>query len=142
MRRKMEKFNFLVKEDLGVFMEKLNYEQVDERDGEGDTILHKAVEVGTLSYIQAILDAGADVNARNKKGNTGAHLAAMIDAGDIFQLLLDYGSDLCIRNNNQRNPEDVARINKSKRVEKLLKNYSEDSGYTVKIQAHKKWEDD
>jgi len=138
----MKKFNFLVEEDLGVFMEKLNYEQVDERDDEEDTILHKAVEVGTPIHIQAILDAGADVNARNKKGNTSAHLAAMSDTSDVFQLLLDYGSDLCMRNNNQRTPEDVARINKSKKVEKLLRNYSEDSGYIVKIQAHKKWEDD
>jgi len=138
----MKKFSFSDEKDLEVLINELIYEDLEIRDSGGNTVLHKAIELGAVSLVQMALDAGIDVNLKNNAGDTGAHIAATSDNVEVLQLLLDYGIDLDIRNNKQRTFEDIARINRCKGIEKLVRNYSEDIGYTIKINSHKKWNDE
>jgi ankyrin repeat protein len=52
----------------------------------------------SLEAVQALLDAGADVNAADWAGNTAIHVAALAGANDIIQLLARWGARLDVRN--------------------------------------------
>ena len=55
--------------------------------------LHSAVAGGHLAVAQALLAAGADVNARQSDDFTPLHGAAQNGQAEMIQLLLDYGAD-------------------------------------------------
>lgn len=137
----MEKEIYLMEEDSNISEDKITFETLEDRDEDGNTVLHRAVEDCDLEYIQFLLDAGADVNARNKSGETPAHIVARIDADDVFQLLLEYGADIYIRNNSQKTSGDLSRMMKGKKITKIFENYTEDYGYTEKIRSYRKLED-
>lgn len=137
----MEKDMYLMEANLSRAEGKISFETLEDRDEDGNTALHKAVIDYDLSYIQFLLDAGADVNARNRSGETPAHIVARIDADDVFQLLLYYGADIYIRNNFQKTSGDLSRMMKGKKITKIFENYTEDHGYTEKIRSYRKLED-
>ena len=58
------------------------------RDANGDTPLHRAVETGMLQLTRALLTAGADPQARTRNGETALHLAALHPEPDFADLLL------------------------------------------------------
>lgn len=49
---------------------------------------------GSAERVQALIDAGADVNMRNHKGQSALHVAAKAGFGDIVQLLVDTGAEV------------------------------------------------
>ncbi len=49
---------------------------------------------GSIERVQALLDAGADVNIRNHKGQRALHVASKAGFGSIVQLLIDTGADV------------------------------------------------
>ncbi|XP_055308476.1 uncharacterized protein LOC129572532 [Sitodiplosis mosellana] len=49
---------------------------VNERDANGDTVLHRAASAGQMEEAQKLLDEGADPKIRNNIGLTALHLAA------------------------------------------------------------------
>jgi ankyrin repeat protein len=70
------------------------------RDDEGFTVLHSAIDrAGDAKYdiLEALLKAGAPVNAHGIEDWTPAHMAAA--RGDVaaLKLLIEYGADLTIR---------------------------------------------
>lgn len=137
----MKKDTYLMEDEFNVGDETINFETLEDKDEDGNTVLHRAVATSDLSYIQFLLDAGADVNARNNSGETPAHIVARIDADEVFQLLLDYGADIYIRNNSQKTSGDLSRMINAKKVTKLFDNFTEDYGYTQKIKSYRKLED-
>jgi hypothetical protein len=64
--------------------------------------LIKAVKRGVLrapvSYVQSILDKGADVNARDEDGNTALIIAVSFGGRDVVEMLLRRGADANARN--------------------------------------------
>src|SRR6058998_2152044 len=52
-----------------------------------------AIHKGQKGSVQALVAAGADVNAKSGKGITALIMAAGYGYGDIVQLLLDKGAD-------------------------------------------------
>jgi ankyrin repeat protein len=80
-------------------------ETVQQKDSEGNTILHIAV-AGRASpeVISLILDEGAFVNARNKEGNTALHTAVAANDDVSGNLLLDRGADIFASNAANESP--------------------------------------
>ena len=73
---------------------------VDIRDGNGDTALHKAARGGHLQVIQVLVSSGADVNMKNKFGNTALHIAAHEGHLQVVQHLLSSGADVNMKDND------------------------------------------
>lgn len=65
-------------------------------------------EPDVLATVQALVDAGADVNAVNGDGNTAMHPAASLGMVRVIQLLADHGAKLDVVNKNGRTPLDLA----------------------------------
>lgn len=59
---------------------------------QGDTALHLAAAGGFTPVVEALLDAGADVNAANGIGQTGLHNAVWEGQRDVVKLLLKRGA--------------------------------------------------
>src|SRR6185503_14108371 len=79
-------------------------ENVDARDANGDTALHRAVETGMRRLTQALLAAGADPQARTRNGETALHLAALHPEPDFADLLLAAAADARAQNADGESP--------------------------------------
>jgi uncharacterized protein len=77
---------------------------LDERDANGDTALHRAVETGMAKLTQALLAAGADPHARTKNGETALHLATLHVEPEFTDLLLAAGADPKLQNADGESP--------------------------------------
>jgi uncharacterized membrane protein YfcA len=63
------------------------------RNANGDTALHRAVETGMPRLVRSLLAAGADPQARTSNGETALHLAALHPEPDFADLLLAAKAD-------------------------------------------------
>ena len=66
---------------------------LEARNPEGDTALHRAIETGMRRLLEALLARGADLRARTKNGETALHLAALHPEPAFADLLLAAGAD-------------------------------------------------
>ena len=89
--------------------------------GYGWTPLHKAAEYGTAEAIDALVAAGADVEARDKDDWTPLHWAAGYGTVENINVLLDAGADVAARTKYGRTPADMAKNNHKLRGSKVLK---------------------
>jgi ankyrin repeat protein len=71
-------------------------------DAKGSTPLMHAAAIGSVEMMQALIEAGADVNARNGLNQTALHWAAR-DASKT-KLLLDRGADVHAASRMERTP--------------------------------------
>lgn len=84
---------------------------VNARDDYQDTPLHDAWNAPTVAT-EALIKAGADVNAAGITGNTALHLAVSHDRREIASLLLAAGADAELANNRGETARELARANK------------------------------
>ncbi len=90
-----------IREGKGVFAEGLVVEKrvnVNARDANRETPLHRAVERGMPRLTKLLIDAGASVRARSKHGETPLHLAALHPDPILVELLLAADADPNARN--------------------------------------------
>jgi hypothetical protein len=80
----------------------------DEVDAAGETPLILAAERADLSYVEALLAAGADVRAESYSGWTAAHGAAECGSVDVLERLAAAGADLSARAASGKTPLDIA----------------------------------
>ena len=74
---------------------------VDERDDNGETVLHRAVEDGCVEVVRVLLQGGADVGAGGAwDGATALHIAVERGAAEIAHLLLAAGADVSAQDDN------------------------------------------
>lgn len=135
----MEILKYLKEENLDDFLTNFDFETLDLGDEDGNTYLHKFVQMKNLYGVEIFASLGANINIKNKKGDTPAHIA--VDDSQIFEILMNYGADLEIRNNSQRTPKQIAGMNNRREILQIISNSNGDYGYTEKIRSHKKLED-
>jgi ankyrin repeat protein len=82
--------------------------------------IHAAAASGSVGIVQALLEAGADVNAPQEKGFTPLHEAAMTGKLELARLLLDHGATLDLEAEDGRDALDLAREAKQDAVVELL----------------------
>lgn len=73
-------------------------EDIDARNAERETPLHRAVEKGMNSLARALVKRGADLSSRSKNGETALHLATLHPEPELVDLLLGAGADAKARN--------------------------------------------
>lgn len=90
-------------------------------DKAGWTPLHFATFFSTDTRVmQALLDAGANVNARNDRGITALYFAAATGHEDQVKLLLSRGADQSIASNSGWTPLRVTRTKGIESITRLL----------------------
>lgn len=77
---------------------------VDQRDIEGRTALHWAVDQGYLGIAELLLIHGADINAKDSEGQTPLHYAVTCEWDDLSIFLLEFGADPSIKDNDGFRP--------------------------------------
>ena len=73
---------------------------LDARNPNGETPLHRAVEKGMKEIVRQLVAAGSNLRARTKSGETVLHLAALSVDPSITALLLEAGADSKARNDD------------------------------------------
>ena len=72
---------------------------VNTRDPQGVTLIHKFAAANDLPTMQYLLDRGADINSCTEEGDTILHYAASHGGrGDVYRFLLDRGANIEARN--------------------------------------------
>jgi ankyrin repeat protein len=88
----------------------LDHANPNQRGAMGDTLLHIAVEIGSIEDVMTLIAAGADVNSIGDIGNTPVHSAAMLGKTEVAMRLLEFGGDPTRRNEFGESAVDVAKI--------------------------------
>ena len=71
---------------------------VDLKDDDGRTALHRTSINGNLEIAELLTSSGADVNIRDDEGMTALHRASLVSGSlEIVQLLLCQGADMSIK---------------------------------------------
>lgn len=82
----------------------------------GMTPLHMSARRGTPRIAEALLDAGADVDARDKNGETPLRRAVNCGQESVVSLLLKRGANPRSRDKNGRTPMDAVRTDSMRKL--------------------------
>jgi ankyrin repeat protein len=91
-------------------------------EGQLEPLLHKAVRSGSIAVVQAILDAGCDVNKQADFGESPLHVAADDDLVEIATLLMSRGADPLLKSTYGGTALQMAERSGSSRCVALLSN--------------------
>ncbi len=78
------------------------------RDGNGETLLHKAAYYGAGRVARYLLDGGMSANVRDNSGYTPLHEAARAGKPEVLPLLLSYGADADALTSGEKTPQMMA----------------------------------
>jgi len=93
---------------------------VNTRDNNGRTTLHRAAYDGFPAVVKTLLERGADINAPDKEGATALWWASGIGRRDSATILVDKGADLTAQANDGTTPLARAKYNNDKAMIEFL----------------------
>eukprot|EP00056_Hartaetosiga_gracilis_P022306 m.29346 g.29346 ORF g.29346 m.29346 type:complete len:246 (+) comp9565_c0_seq1:77-814(+) len=94
-------------EDIVAFEENID-RLMDPRPSDGCTLFHIACDLGRVSIVKAMIEAGVNINAVDSDHATGLHYACTCGHRDIVRLLLDSNCDRAIRDDDGNTAEECA----------------------------------
>ncbi|XP_071122381.1 ankyrin repeat domain-containing protein 50-like [Mytilus edulis] len=82
---------------------------VNARDNEGETPLHKTCRYGNNELVKTILSSNkSDLNLRNKEGQTPLYLACKFSHEQVIKILLERQADTTLEDKDGKSPLDVS----------------------------------
>ncbi|ORC88373.1 LmrCD-specific DARPin [Trypanosoma theileri] len=84
-------------------------DSINKKDSGGNTVLHWASSLGSLTAVTRLLLAGADVKAENQIGATPLHCAAVGGHAAVIEQLLRNGADAMAKNGDGQTMFDLFR---------------------------------
>ncbi len=94
---------------------------VNAKDDEGLSPLHRAVRNGETEVVETLIAAGADVNAKDNDGESPLHRAARSGETEVVETLIAAGADVNAKDNYGESPlHRAARNSETKVVETLI----------------------
>jgi len=85
---------------------------MDKRNAQGRTALHRAVYKNHFNIVQILVKSGADINLLDNNRRTALHWASFFGHLQIAELLVDNGAILEVKDKVNYAAEDIARIKK------------------------------
>jgi ankyrin repeat protein len=79
-------------------------DNIDLREGSGETALHKASVAGNTGIMELLIKSGADVNAKNSSGETPLHRAASRGRNESVKLLIKVKACMEIKDAEGKTP--------------------------------------
>lgn len=87
-----------------IIMENVKTKSINDKDQDGNTQLHKAIERGDLNSVKSLMEfENADQNIQNNKGLTALYLACALKNTAIAQYLLDKKPALMLKDQTGQN---------------------------------------
>lgn len=99
---------------------------LDARNANGETPLHRAVEKGMKELARALIAAGSSLRARSKSGETVLHIAALHGDPAMTSLLVEKGADPKARNDDGESALHWAALSGNVLVGKVLLEHGAD----------------
>jgi ankyrin repeat protein len=81
-----------------------NHDDINLKDSNGCTLLHRAVQVGNISVVTALVAEGANINAQGPNGDTPIHFAIRYSQEATREYLNKNGASLSLRNDAEQTP--------------------------------------
>ncbi len=102
---------------------------IEEKDGNGNTPLNRAADMGRTEICRVLIDKGADVNTKNNNGDTplmstvGAYPAYNYnnDSISIARMLLAKGADMTVKNKQGETAMDIAQMRNKSTIVTMMK---------------------
>ncbi len=71
-----------------------SFKNINEKDEEGETVLHHAVEISDCKTVRLLIEKGAEINARDKKGYIPLHCAIFARSLENVKVLIRSGAEV------------------------------------------------
>eukprot|EP01138_Halocafeteria_seosinensis_P008781 gb/GECG01008975.1/.p1 GENE.gb/GECG01008975.1/~~gb/GECG01008975.1/.p1 ORF type:complete len:1407 (+),score=241.60 gb/GECG01008975.1/:1-4221(+) len=101
-----------------------NGADINARDRDGFTALHRTCVTGKTNVIKVLLEHGADVNSTDMYGDSPLHYACFCGHKEAIELLLAYGADPTRQSGDGKTPIDSAREEKHEHIFPILDKYA------------------
>jgi ankyrin repeat protein len=103
-------------------IESKSYEGINEKNKDGETVLHLAVSYGSEEKIKELIEKGADVNIEDNKGRKALHYAALFGKTKTVKVLIKKGANINATDNSMYVPLHLACLTGKKgTVKELIK---------------------
>lgn len=110
---------------------------VDSKDQDGRTALHRACTMGRLAVVKRLLERGIDVNVRTDSGQIALHRAVQTGDEELVKALITHNSDINVQDDKGSTPLiDAIDLDKTSIALQLLQhgadvNVQDDNGMTA-----------
>jgi ankyrin repeat protein len=101
----LEAISFNQYERLDALLDKVD---VNSKDRNGQTALHRASSCGRVKFVNHLLERGADVNIANIDGNTALHFAVSWNKPEIVEILIKAKANPDLKNCKGETPDQFA----------------------------------
>lgn len=102
-----------------------------------NTLLHSAIESGSLECVKVLLNRGAKTDVKNMDLNTPLHFAAKLKSSDCLKCLLKSGAKVCERNTSQNTPlHCAAEASCAEPVKLLMEHISGSSSHDLELEVN------